>query len=67
MSDELSEPLVHSFSRPSNRFDPGVLLRRMVGVAKMRGEAFLDLKQDRSRITNLEAISIVALAGLRRM
>jgi len=36
----------------------------MVGVAKMRSDAFLDLKQDNSRIANLEAIAIVAVAGL---
>jgi hypothetical protein len=64
LSSELSEPLVHSLSRPSSRFDLSVLLRRMVGVAKMRGAAFLDLKQDNSRIANIEAIAIVALAGL---
>ena len=36
----------------------------MAGVAKMRREAFIDLKQDNSRITNLEAIAVVAIAGL---
>jgi hypothetical protein len=36
----------------------------MVGVAKMRAEAFVDLKRDNSRIANLEGIAIVALAGL---
>ena len=64
MTDEFSDPLVHSFSRPSNRFDLGTLFRRMVGVAKMRSDAFLDLKQDNSRIANLEAVAIVAFAGL---
>jgi hypothetical protein len=64
LSSELSEPLVHSLSQPSSRFALDVLLKRMIGVAKMRGEAFLDLKQDNSRIANLEAIGVVALAGL---
>ncbi len=64
MSDELSEPLVRSLSRPSNRFDLGTLFKRMIGVVKMRGETFLDLKEDNSRIANLEAVAIVTFAGL---
>ena len=64
LSSELSEPVVHSFSRPSSRFELGVLFRRMVAVVRMRRETFIDLKQDNSRIANLEAIAIVALAGL---
>jgi len=60
----LSEPQLQSLTRPSTRFELGVLFRRMAGVAKMRREAFIDLKQDNSRITNLEAIAVVAIAGL---
>src|SRR2546428_11482832 len=36
----------------------------MAGVAKMRREAFIDLKQDNSRITHLESVGVVAIAGL---
>src|SRR5207249_4439324 len=61
---KLSEPQLQSLTRPSTRFELGVLFRRMAGVAKMRREAFIDLKQDNSRITNLEAIAVVAIAGL---
>ncbi|TMI43370.1 hypothetical protein E6H23_02735 [Candidatus Bathyarchaeota archaeon] len=60
----MSEPQLQSLTRPSTRFELGVLFRRMAGVAKMRREAFIDLKQDNSRITNLEAIAVVAIAGL---
>ena len=60
----MSEPELQSLTRPSTRFELGVLFRRMAGVAKMRGEAFVDLKQDNSRIANLEGIAIVVLAGL---
>jgi len=60
----LSEPQLQSLTRPSTRFELGVLFRRLAGVAKMRREAFIDLKQDNSRITNLEAIAVVAIAGL---
>jgi len=60
----LSEPQLQSLTRPSTRFELGVLFRRMAGVAKMRREAFIDLKQDNNRITNLEAIAVVAIAGL---
>jgi len=60
----LSEPQLQSLTRPSTRFELGILFRRMAGVAKMRREAFIDLKQDNSRITNLEAIAVVAIAGL---
>jgi len=60
----LSEPQLQSLTRPSTRFELGVLFRRMAGVAEMRREAFIDLKQDNSRITNLEAIAVVAIAGL---
>ena len=51
-------------AEPSAQFDLDVLFRRMIGVAKMRSEVFVDLKQDNSRIVNLEGIAIVALAGL---
>ncbi|TMI67937.1 hypothetical protein E6H16_02390, partial [Candidatus Bathyarchaeota archaeon] len=60
----MSEPQLQSLTRPSTRFELGVLFRRMAGVAKIRREAFIDLKQDNSRITNLEAIAVVAIAGL---
>ena len=60
----MSEPQLQSLTRPSTRFELGVLIRRVAGVAKMRREAFIDLKQDNSRITNLEAIAVVAIAGL---
>ena len=60
----MSEPQLQSLTRPSTRFELGVLFRRMAGVAEMRREAFIDLKQDNSRITNLEAIAVVAIAGL---
>ena len=60
----MSEPQLQSLTRPSTRFELGVLFRRMAGVAKMRREAFIDLKQDNNRITNLEAIAVVAIAGL---
>ena len=60
----MSEPQLQSLTRPSTRFELGVLFRRMAGVAKMRREAFIDLKQDNSRITNLEAIAVVGIAGL---
>ncbi|TMI43035.1 hypothetical protein E6H19_10630 [Candidatus Bathyarchaeota archaeon] len=60
----MSEPQLQSLTRPSTRFELGILFRRMAGVAKMRREAFIDLKQDNSRITNLEAIAVVAIAGL---